>query len=594
MMIMNLTNIVSTVQNIGEAIASVIKVDVTIVDNHLNRIAATGRYKNHIGQKVNKHSVFGFALEQGESFIIENPRNHEACLKCENIKECKEYAEVCCPIKINDQIVGVIGLIAFEEKQKEAIVGNKANLMEFLNRMADLIASKLLEKEKTNRMKLLARELETVLHSVDRGIIAVDENGLVLHHNRKAVELFKLTENEVHNINIKQLLGEFDLNSFIAKNILIKNREFSYKKRGYDFRGVFDANPILVGEKNFGFVFTFSNISEVLSVVNDIATRTMVTSFDHIIGNSDCLEKVKHEAKRAAKSTSTVLIQGESGTGKELFARAIHFHSNRAKEPFIPINCAAIPEQLLESELFGYEEGAFTGCKKGGKAGKFELAHKGTIFLDEIGDMPIHLQTKLLRVLQEYVIEKVGGKDFIPIDVRIIAATNKRLEDQVLEGAFREDLFYRLNVIPLNIPPLRDRRDDIEVLVAYLLEKCNKKLGKTILQIDEDALKTLISYKWSGNVRELENTIEYAVNMCSDDRITLQNLPNRLRNEKIHWREKELEKIIPIKELEMKEIKKALNYFGNTKQAITKAAKALGMSRATLYRKLKEYGMKQS
>ncbi|QZY56257.1 sigma-54-dependent Fis family transcriptional regulator [Crassaminicella profunda] len=591
---MNLTNIVLSVQNIAKAIESVIKVDVTIVDNDFNRIAATGRYKNHIGEKVNRHSVFGFALKQGESFIIENPRNHEACLKCENIKECKEYAEVCCPIKVNNEIIGVIGLIAFEEKQRAAIVDNKKNLMEFLNRMADLIASKLLEKEKTERMKLLARELETVLHSVDRGIIAVDEFGLVLHYNRKAAQLFKINENEVFHMNIKKLLGDFDLSSFITKRFPIKNREFSYKRNGYDFRGVFDANPILAGKKTFGFVFTFSKISEVLSVVNDIATRTMATSFDHIIGNSDCLKKVKYAAKRAAKSTSTVLIQGESGTGKELFARAIHFYSDRSKEPFIPINCAAIPEQLLESELFGYEEGAFTGCKKGGKAGKFELAHKGTLFLDEIGDMPIHLQTKLLRVLQEYVIEKVGGKDFIPIDVRIIAATNKKLEEQVLEGAFREDLFYRLNVIPLNIPPLRQRREDIEVLVEYLLEKCNRKLGKNILQIDEVALKILMNYKWSGNVRELENTIEYAVNMCSGNRITAQDLPNRLRNKETNLKEKDFERIVPIKELERIEIKKALDYFGNTKQAITKAAKALGMSRATLYRKLKEHGIKQS
>lgn len=589
---MKLAHIASSVQNIAKAIESVIKVDVTIVDNTLNRIAATGRYRNHIGEKVNRYSVFGYALEQGEGFIIENPRNHVACHRCENIKDCKEYAEVCCPIKVNDETIGVIGLIAFEESQKKAIINNKTNLMEYLNRMADLIASKLLEREKTYRVKLLAKALETVLHSVDRGIIAVDKKGLIIHYNKKAAQLFKTKGNELYNKDIKALLGDFDLDNFIISSIPIKNREFSYKRNGHYFRGVFDVNPILIGEKNLGFVFVFSNISEVLSVVNDIATRTMKTSFEHIIGNSDCLKKVKDQGRKAAESTSTILIQGESGTGKELFARAIHFHSDRANKPFIPINCAAIPEQLLESELFGYEEGAFTGSRKGGKAGKFELAHGGTIFLDEIGDMQIHLQTKLLRVLQEYEIEKVGGKEFIPIDVRIIAATNKNLEKQVLEGAFRKDLFYRLNVIPLNIPPLRERVEDIEILVTHFLEKCNRKLNKNIYNIDDYALNLLMNYKWHGNVRELENTIEYAVNMCTVDKITYLDLPPRLRNGDIEIRKRKQDEIIPIKELEIREIKKAIEYFGDSKYAITKAAQSLGISRATLYRKLKEYEIK--
>ncbi|QEK12535.1 PAS domain-containing protein [Crassaminicella thermophila] len=591
---MNLMKIISSVQKIAEAIESVLKVDVTIVDNHLNRIAATGRYKKNIGEKVNKNSVFGFALRQGESFIIENPRNHDACLKCENIKSCKEYAEVCCPIKVNDQIFGVIGLIAFEEEQRDALIKNKTNLMEFLNRMGDLIASKLLDKQKTDKIKLLARELETVLDSVDRGIIAVDKEGWFLRYNKKAAQLFQIDENRTSRMNIKDLLENLNFSNLVMQNICVKNREFRYKRKHYHFRGVFDANPIVIEGKTFGIVFTFSNISEILNVVNDIATGTIITSFENIIGNSHCLEAVKLEAQKAAKTTSTVLIQGESGTGKELFARAIHFHSNRYRGPFIPINCAAIPEQLLESELFGYEEGAFTGSKKGGKTGKFELANKGTLFLDEIGDMPIHLQTKLLRVLQEYVIEKVGGKEFIPIDVRVIAATNKNLEQKVLEGEFREDLFYRLNVIPLNIPPLRKRKEDIVILVKYLLSKCNRKLGKNIKEIDTYALEILINYDWPGNVRELENTIEYAVNMCSSHVIKDIDLPNRLTNTKKSFKETKIEKIIPIKELEIKEIKKAIEYFGNTKQAIPKAAEALGMSRATLYRKLKEYKIKQS
>ena len=590
---MDLKKIFSNVQKICEAIASVIRVDVTVIDNNYNRIAGTGRYSNCIGEKVNEKSAFGFALTQGESFIIENPRQHFACLKCENAESCKEFAEVCCPIHVGNDTVGVIGLIAFEEEQRNAIINNKANLMNFLSRMADLISAKLLEEENTEQIKILAGELEIVLDSVDRGIIAADHMGNILHYNSKAVEIFNLQKNQIININIKNLIGTLDFNWLIEKHKNLNNREFTYNSNNHHFRGVFDAKLISIGDENFGIVCTFSNISDLLKTVNNITTGTIVTSFDSIIGGSHCLEQVKVEAGKAAKSTSTVLIQGESGTGKELFARAIHFYSNRAKGPFIPINCAAIPEQLLESEFFGYEDGAFTGARRGGKAGKFELANKGTIFLDEIGDMPIHLQTKLLRVLQEYVIEKIGGKESIPIDVRIIAATNKDLEKKVLEGEFRQDLFYRLNVIPINIPPLRDRKDDMIILVNYLLDKCNSKLGKNINIIDDDCLGIFMNYKWPGNVRELENTIEYAVNMCSSSVIKCMDLPNRLKVSENTLKLSGNVRIIPIKELEKKEIQKAIEYFGHSKQAITKAAEALELSRATLYRKLKEYGIKQ-
>ena len=592
---MDLIKIVSNVQKISEAIASVIRVDVTVVDSNYNRIAGTGRYRNSLSEKVSEKSAFGYALTQGESFIIENPGQHFTCLECDNAYNCKEFAEVCCPIHVGNQTVGVIGLIAFDEEQREAIINNKENLMNFLNRMADLISSKLLEQENTEQIKLLVSELEVVLDSVDRGIIAADHTGNILHYNTKAAELFKLEGNQILNTNIKNLIGSLDFNLLIENHKNLSNKEFTYNSNNgnHHFRGVFDAKSISIGDKSFGIVCSFSNISDLLKTVNNITTGTIVTSFDSIIGNSSCLGQVKVEAQKASRSTSTVLIQGESGTGKELFARAVHFYSSRAKGPFITINCAAIPEQLLESELFGYEDGSFTGARRGGKAGKFELANKGTIFLDEIGDMAIHLQTKLLRVVQEYVIEKIGGKESIPIDVRIIAATNKDLEKKVLEGEFRQDLFYRLNVIPLNIPPLRDRKDDIVILVDYLLDKCNVKLEKHISKIEDAVLEIFMNYQWPGNVRELENTIEYAVNMCGDSVIKCMDLPKRLKISGNILNNRENVGIIPIKELEKKEIQKALEYFGHSKQAITKAAEALELSRATLYRKIKEYKIEQ-
>ena len=589
---MDLSKIASNVQNISEAIASVIKVDVTVVDSQLTRIAGTGIYKDRIGEQVNPDSVFAMVLKKGEGFIIENAGQHIVCLQCDNAQYCKEYAEVCCPIKVKNQVVGVIGLIAFEEKQRDELLYNQNNLMDFLNKMADLISAKLLEQNSTDQIKLLAQELEIVLDSVDKGILMVDETGRIVRYNKNVLKLFRMGPKNMEDKKIQDFISDFNLLSLAKDHYRVKNKEFVYKGLGHYVRGVFDTNPINIDNESFGIVFIFSKLSDVLNVVNAITTGTIITDFNEIIGTSMILQESKEEAKKASRSTSTILIQGESGTGKELFARAIHFNSQRSKAPFIPINCAAIPEQLLESELFGYEEGAFTGARRGGKEGKFLLATGGTVFLDEIGDMPLHMQTKLLRVIQEQRIEKIGGKELIPIDIRIIAATNKELEKKVLDGEFREDLFYRINVIPLHIPPLRARKDDILTLVNYLLYKCNSKLHKDIKEVESKVLELFMHYDWPGNVRELENTIEYAVNMCGEQVIRLVHLPKRLIHGETMHREYPMEEITPLREIERMEIEKALASLGKGKESMNLVASALGISRATLYRKIKEYDLK--
>ena len=306
-------------------------------------------------------------------------------------------------------------------------------------------------------------------------------------------------------------------------------------------------------------------------------------TLDNIIGNSDLIVQTKRNALIASRSTSTILITGESGTGKELFARSIHNHSDRVDNPFVTVNCAAIPDNLLESELFGYEEGSFTGAKKGGKLGKFELADKGTIFLDEIGDMSLHLQAKLLRVLQERELDKIGGKSNIFIDVRIIAATNKNLETMVKNGSFREDLYYRLNVIPIKLPSLRERRGDIPLLINYMIEEYSHKLEKEILGIDENAKQLLINYSWPGNIRE------YSINMSQSKVLTLDSMPKSIMNIDYDKKEEGTEEIRTLEELEIREIKKALIKYKDYKKDKELAAKSLGISRATLYRKLEKY-----
>lgn len=586
---MELINISHSVQKIAEAIESVINVDVTIIDDKLNRIAATGLHIKNIGNKVSENTVIAYTICKGEKFIIEEPRFHKACKKCDTKGSCKEYAQVCCPIKVNGDIKGVIGLIAFDEKQRDSIVDNKENLMEFLTRMSDLIATKLIEEEKTQEINLLANELEVILNSIEMAVVSVDVKGNILNYNSKAMRIFSINDKDNDFEHIKELLNKFEIERIIKNKEVIRNKQFYCNINGNILNGIYNVNPILVDQEIIGLVLTFSKMNEVINVVNKVIGSSFEMTFDDIIGRSTSIKAIKDFSKKAAKSTSTILIQGESGTGKELFARAIHFSSYREKRPFIPINCAAIPENLLESELFGYEEGAFTGAIKGGKTGKFELANKGTIFLDEIGDMPLHLQTKLLRVLQENLIERIGGKRFIPIDVRIIAATNKKLDDMVKDGEFREDLYYRLNVIPLYIPPLRDRKSDIPVLANRFKDKFNQKLNKNILNINEEVVDLFMNYSWPGNVRELENTIEYSINMAASASISLKDLPKRVFYSKKDSPNTCFERILPLKELEKKEILKAIAKYGRNKKAMENVANALGISRATVYRKIKEY-----
>ncbi|MED3688103.1 sigma 54-interacting transcriptional regulator [Peribacillus butanolivorans] len=310
-------------------------------------------------------------------------------------------------------------------------------------------------------------------------------------------------------------------------------------------------------------------------------------TFDHIMGKSPALMEVKVQARIAAKSDSNVLILGESGTGKELFAHSIHNESRRAMGVFVKVNCAAIPAELLESELFGYEEGSFTGAKKGGKAGKFEAADGGTIFLDEIGELPLHMQVKLLRVLQEKEIERVGSTGSVQIDVRVIAATNRNLEEMVSKGEFRLDLYYRLKVMQIHVPSLRKRLEDVEILVNYFVEKYQNLMKKRVQGMSDQALRLLRLYKWPGNIRELENIIERALNIVEEEEmIDSKHLPEEITGHK---------ELVPIRTLAevMEETERATIFscLEMTSGNKSETAKRLGVSRTTLYEKMNKYGL---
>lgn len=477
---MKLSLISDTVQKVAEAITAALEIETEIVDEHLEIIGGTGRYFGKIGSfeelgDLDSKFIYSRLLKTGSEYICIDPMNDPTYNPQEG-----ELGEISCPIQLDHKVIGIIGLVAFTESQREKIILKEKNLFQFLRIMADLIASKLAMASSNDTMK-----------------ITLD------------------------------------------------------------------------------------------SMLTPMATST---SFSNIIGISKAINTVKHRALQVASSDSTILITGESGTGKEIFARAIHHASPRRNNAFVSINCGAIPEMLLESELFGYEKGAFTGADKSGKLGKFEIAHHGTIFLDEIGDMPIHLQVKLLSAIQNRQIDRIGGTSPVNIDVRIIAATNKNLEAMIETMAFREDLFFRLNVIPIHVPPLRERPEDLAVLIDFITDKFSKRLEKSISGFSQDAQDALNKYNWPGNVRELENAIEYAINMESEAKVRLINLPDRIvKYAKIKDNsDGSLKERLEVYQKQI--LLDVLDQTGNSLAGKRLAAEILNISESTLYRRIKELG----
>lgn len=566
---------------------------VTVVDTKFTRIAGTGDYKNSIGQTIMHYHVFRYVMMKGETVLISKPGTDFACMGCSNKGGCGKTSAIYSPIKVDGNVVGGLGVFAFTEEQRERMLNSK-DFFSFIKHLSSLIASKLEVEEYALKLEDSLRKNNAILNSVHDGVVAIDNKGVIEQVNQSAKSFL---EGDDDNL-IGKYIGEY-IPSTVLNDILIKNKHFSDKeievKVGNKKTSFFiTSQPVNKRALAGGTVISFKKSQEVVSLVRDYSlTGMQPITFDNIVGSGVEIRKVKELAKQVSIGDSNVLIRGESGTGKELFARAIHNHSIRSNGPFIAVNCAAIPEPLLESELFGYEEGAFTGARRGGKIGKCELATGGTLFLDEIGDIPLFLQSKFLRMIQDRTIERVGGTKTIPIDIRIISATHRDLEQMIENHEFREDLYYRINVIPVNLPPLRDRCDDIYDLCMFFLHKYSKHLNKSINKISPEVLDVLKNYSWPGNIRELENSIEYAVNLENTDTITLNSIPLRIREVKttINDNIRNSKDIKIMKDVDIKidnELIEAIDKFGWTTNGKKEAAENLGISIATLYRRLKK------
>jgi sigma-54 dependent transcriptional regulator, acetoin dehydrogenase operon transcriptional activator AcoR len=493
----------------------------------------------------------------------------------------------------NGEIIGTLNLTGSSELVHSHTLGLVAAAVKSIeNQMKNDLSQ--------HRLAEAYSYLNTIIESISTGIFAVDNNGAIKLINNNACDMFGVKESEVIHKDIVEAFKEFrEIIKAVEGKKNIQDEEIALNKGAKRERYNMNIYPIKLNDREIlGSVVTLKEIQNVINLVNKYTGMRARYTFDNIIGESSKIKKIIEYSAHIANSPSTVLIQGESGTGKEVLAQAIHNESSRRDYGFVAINCGAIPKNLIESELFGYDDGAFTGARKGGHPGKFELANGGTLFLDEIGEMPLDMQVNLLRVLQEGSVTRVGGVKCIPVDVRIVAATNKDLKKEIDKGTFRQDLFYRLSVIPIEVPPLRDRKEDIVFLIEHFLSIKAAKLNKDVPELEAATYESFLDYDWPGNIRELENVIENIVNLGGRfssvlntrfETVKVKEEASGTQVPDYNSKSQDEEYLCSLEELEKKAITVCINKF---KGNISHVAKTLGISRNTLYVKMKKYNIK--
>ncbi|EGE1002196.1 TPA: sigma-54-dependent transcriptional regulator [Escherichia coli] len=578
-----LMQIQPTIQRFARMLASVLQLEVEIVDENLCRVAGTGAYGKFLGRQLSGNSrLLRHVLETKTEKVVTQSRFDPLCEGCDSKENCCEKAFLGTPVILQERCVGVISLIAVTHEQQEHISDNLREFSDYVRHISTIFVSKLLEDQGPgdNISKIFA----TMIDNMDQGVLVVDADNRVQFVNQTALKTLGVVQNNIIGkpVRFRPLTFESNFTHGHMQHIV-----------SWD-----DKSELIIGQlHNIQgrqlFLMAFHQSHTSFSVAN----APDEPHIEQLVGECRVMRQLKRLISRIAPSPSSVMVVGESGTGKEVVARAIHKLSGRRNKPFIAINCAAIPEQLLESELFGYVKGAFTGASANGKTGLIQAANTGTLFLDEIGDMPLMLQAKLLRAIEAREILPIGASSPIQVDIRIISATNQNLAQFIAEGKFREDLFYRLNVIPITLPPLRERQEDIELLVHYFLHLHTRRLGSVYPGIAPDVVEILRKHRWPGNLRELSNLMEYLVNVVPSGEVIDSTLlpPNLLNNgtteqsdvTEVSEAHLSLDDAggTALEEMEKQMIREALSRHNSKKEV----ADELGIGIATLYRKIKKY-----
>lgn len=568
-----------TAQQYVEILRDILGIDVSIIDAHQIRVAGSGRMKARTGSMASYGSIVRHTLDTKSITVVEDPIINPICAGCGARDWCDNLCEMWAPIMLDGEAIGVIGCVCYNQEQKEMFLERRKTFEQFFIQFAGLLENRAHDLLDVDRHQNVRAMLEHVLERAQIGSLILDSDGKIIDINQLGKQLLQLREDHTDytKLTIRGVGQE------APKEYLIQSRDSVH-------RVVADIYKISMAPYDRLVLF---GDAELRSDISDgLLGLTPTNDLDRIIGQSKEIRALKKDICIVAESHSNVLVTGESGTGKELVARAIHGESQRKDGPFVAVNCAALPENLLESELFGYVKGAFTGASSNGKVGLLEAAQDGTFFLDEVGEMPLSLQVKLLRVLEQREITRLGSNKPTPINARFVFATNRDLAEMVQEGTFRKDLYYRINVVPLSIPPLRERPGDIRLIAGSFIRKFSVAMNKPCRKIGEDFWDALEGYDWPGNVRELQNTVEFAVNMMPSSGILRSEL---LRN-KIHAAIQEhaavsaLEKKREDWNLERAEaeiIRQCLAQYADKRLA----AQKLGIGLATLYRKMKAYDL---
>ena len=597
---MKLTDIKEYLDTLCESFAAVLNLEFTITNiDPLERVAGSNDWFKTHGSAYREDEMRpewknGFSLQMAATkkpVIVRDALAYMEKYYYDDRKfEFANYALIGHPILVGpeEKVEGCVYFASFDKEQKKLIETKEDQLLLCIEKISNLIASKLEQEDLVDQMRVLNNNLTYVVETMEEGALLISSNGEIRHINNLAKIYLHLDEPK---------LGEMLLQDVkeVAENTVKTHRNNirEIHRTVDDFQFLLQVKSLYVNESDGDVLCIISPFSQIQEQINQTEGDTNGIENQLVFADKKMRELVS-QATVTARHNTNVLITGESGTGKELFARLIHAKSSRKDGPFVAMNCAAIPESLMESELFGYEEGAFTGARKGGKIGKIQLAHKGTFFLDEIGEMPLYLQAKLLRVLSERKIDRIGSNSnsLIDVDVRIIAATNRNLEEMIERKEFREDLYYRLNVVPLHLPPLRERAGDIPVLVQYFLGKYDKILEKDIRGVSTLVLEKLMEYCWPGNVRELENCVEYMMTFEKSNVISMDVLPekiNSLKSENGEGEKKTLKELLHEKEVDV--LKNKVKKYGGqpTKKQIKEICDELDISVASYYRKMNEF-----
>lgn len=571
-----LKSIQPELQHIVDAMCAVANVDITIVDHNLCRMAGTGPLSLEYGSPVPENSAFSHCLSTGEQYYISDPEENPVCRSCSKYGRCGELAELCIPIKMGGNTLGVLGMCAFSAHARDNFVRNFKYYIQFENQFSLIISSMLNEHRYGMLAEHQSSELDTLINAIDRGIVVLSESGHPVTINRYLTDKLGLLAHAIPDL--ETLVGKKSADWMRSKGF---EGEFGPVRLGENDY-IISANPIILRKRQTGVVLVFSDFSKMQASVLKAERKSDVVTFSAIVGESDCLSRARSRAQEVAGTDASVFLYGETGVGKEVFARAIHFASRRKSDVFMPINCSAIPDALIESELFGYEKGAFTGASASGKLGLLEICKNGTLFLDEVGDIPPSMQIKLLRTIEEKEIMRVGGSRPLRVNPRVISAAQSDLHNLLEEKSFRKDLFYRLNVVPIHIPPLRERGGDIMLLAIAFLKRYCGVYQKDIAGFTDSCARLLQQYDFPGNIRELRNIVEYAVLFEHGRYITAECISEKLSVSK----RSSLTLAEQLREFERAVIERELLREGDSLCAKKEVAQRLGISLATLYRKM--------